>query len=392
MIFSTNNAVRKLHTCCVALALSTLMVPLKCLPRESGDHADSFRRMAVTKSIKALGRINTPEGIDELKQLSINGIKQWVSIRGLNRDNPVLLFIHGGPGSPSMPLSWAFQKPWEDFFTVVQWDQRGAGKNWNYTNKKQLGPTETLDQLVSDSVDLTAYLRRTLHKDKIVVLGWSYGTTIGVQLIKRKPSWVSAYIGIGQTTAGDNSEAYIYQQLLLAAERRGNVQALTELRAIEPYPNPAVSNDVKHIMLVRKWVAEFNGSWYGHSGFELMSHLVELSPQYTNQDVKNYDTANMWVINALVNNGAIEPAQIPESFDVPVILMMGRYDLQTPYSEARNYFTRLQAPYKKFITFERSAHFVMFEQPGLVLKTLIDEVLPRTEGMAQFQELSDVPD
>ncbi len=319
-------------------------------------------------------------------------MKQWISIRGLNRANPVLLFIHGGPGYPTMPMSWAFQKPWEDFFTVVQWDQRGVGKNWANAHHKTLAPTITLEQLVADAQDVVAYLRQKLHKDKVVVMGWSYGTSIGIQLATVRPEWVSVYVGIGQTTASAESEAYIYRQLVHIATTRGDSQALSELQGIQPYPNPAIRNDGAHIDLVRKWVRAFNGGWYGHRDLDLFSHLQSFTPEYNQQDANTLDYSCEWFINALAKNGEKDdPFPQPVVLKMPAVFMMGRYDLQTPFIKARELFERLQSPHKEFVTFQRSAHFVMFEQPGLVLKTLLDDVLPYTEGTAQFKELPDAP-
>ena len=126
-------------------------------------------------------------GIEALEQIDVGGTKQWISIRGLNKANPVLLVLHGGPGSPLTAASWAFQKPWEDFFTVVEWDQRGAGKNFLATDTAAVGGTLSNERLARDADEVVAYLRKRLHKDKIVVLGYSWGTILGTRLAKRRP-------------------------------------------------------------------------------------------------------------------------------------------------------------------------------------------------------------
>lgn len=108
----------------------------------------------ITARIRELRRIHAPEGIESLEAVPIGGMTQWVSIRGLNRDNPVILFIHGGPGTPMMPMTWAYQAPWEDFFTVVQWDQRGVGKNAVSTDRQALVETLTNDRIIDDAVEM----------------------------------------------------------------------------------------------------------------------------------------------------------------------------------------------------------------------------------------------
>ncbi|HET6463075.1 MAG TPA: alpha/beta hydrolase, partial [Candidatus Krumholzibacteria bacterium] len=111
----------------VVLFLCTVIVALE-LPFATFA-ADSRAAIAASQKV-------APGGIDELKTVEIGGIQQWISVRGDNPSNPILLFVHGGPGSPMMPLAWTFQRPWEEFFTVVQWDQRGAGKT--FESAKQL--------------------------------------------------------------------------------------------------------------------------------------------------------------------------------------------------------------------------------------------------------------
>src|SRR6187455_3613844 len=108
----------------------------------------------ITGRIADLRKIHTPEGIEVLEEVPIGGSRQWVSIRGLNKANPVLLMIHGGPGSPTMATSWAFQTPWEDYFTVVQWDQRGVGKNFLSADTTALAGTLTMDRMVTDAEEM----------------------------------------------------------------------------------------------------------------------------------------------------------------------------------------------------------------------------------------------
>jgi proline iminopeptidase len=353
-----------------------------------------FSRLEIVSRIAQLHEIHTPEGVQVLEKVNTGGVDQWISIRGLNRQNPVLLFIHGGPGSPVMPIGWAFQKVWEDFFTVVQWDQRGAGKNWTESNVSTLAPTVTLCQLVEDALQMLEYLRQRMQKERIVVMGWSYGTRIAIEVARRRPECISAYVGVAQTTLGSGSEEYIYREIVERAKRLDDRQALDELREIAPYPNPKVKNDIEHVLTVRKWVRALNGGWYGLKDLSLLFWLQTLSPEYTNADVATLEQSTYWFVEQLANNegdfleGGAEG--LPEALEVPVILMMGRHDLQTPYTKALEYFERLQAPVKRFITFDRGGHFPMFEQPGRFLQCLIDEVLPLTEGLAQFTDSTDI--
>ena len=346
-------------------------------------------RDKILGKISDLRHISTPEGIEVLEPVQIGGTTQWISIRGLNKANPVLLMIHGGPGSPTMATSWAFQTPWEDYFTVVQWDQRGVGKNYQGADHEALARTVTLERMVEDGEEMVAYLRQRLHKDKIVVLGFSWGTTIGTLVAQRHPEWLYAYVGVGQGV-NDKAEAYIYTRTLELAEKAGNAQAVTELRALAPYPVADGQEFLRKALVIRKWVRVFNGGWYGKADFNLYFSLPQWGPEYTQQDADNIELGMQWAESALAADLASANSdleQIATHFEVPIIFMMGRYDLHTPYFSAKKYFDRIDAPRKRFITFERSSHFVMFEEPGRFLVTLVNEVLPLTGEAATFQQV-----
>lgn len=135
--------------------------------------AATVSRDSIAARLRDLEGIHTPEGIEEVEQLDVNGSKQWISIRGLNRANPVLLVLHGGPGSALMGMMWAYQKPWEDFFTVVNWDQRGVGKSFSAADSGRLGATLSPEQLAQDAVVVARHIREKLGPRKMAVMGLS---------------------------------------------------------------------------------------------------------------------------------------------------------------------------------------------------------------------------
>lgn len=351
-----------------------------------------FTRTQIVDRIADLQRISTPEGIDVLEEVELGGVRQWISIRGLNRNNPVLLFIHGGPGSPMMPTAWAFQKPWEDFFTVVHWDQRGAGKSHHPQDDKELSRTITTEQVVRDAGELVALLRQRLHKDKIVLLGYSHGAKVGMQVADRYPQWLHAYVAVGQTTNGQ--EPRILDRLLEIAQARGDRDALSQLRAIGAYPGTDIAQSNRDVWLVRDWARRYDGGWYGLPNLDLFGLLPDFAPEYTAAEGRRQSSGDDWFIDQMLTNTpdeAFREYPQPTTFKIPVLLLMGRYDLHTPYAPAREYFDRIRAPHKRFVTFERSAHFPFIEEPGRFLQTLIQEVLPLTEGAASFDVLPDAP-
>lgn len=372
------------------LAMLCLLVPPLAAQTAGPAGAPVPGRDYITTRLAELRKIHTPEGIEALEEVSIGGTRQWVSIRGRNRANPVLLFIHGGPGVPMMPMAWAYQAPWEDFFTVVQWDQRGVGKNAGSADREALRPTMTTDRIIADAEEMTAWVRKRLGKEKIVVMGYSYGTSVAMALAQRRPEWLHAYVGVGQGGTG-NGEEYLYRRLIDLATKERNEEALRELKAIAPYPGP--NRTMADTLLVRKWARRFNGGWYGKPNLDLLFALPEWAPEYTQADVDAQEKATQWFSRTVMGNARAQADGTPrekesagerKTFKVPVIVIMGRNDLHTPYEPAKAFFDTLEAPHKRFITLERSAHVPMLEEPGLFLLTLIQEVLPLTEGRAAF--------
>ena len=166
------------------------VAPTPKQPRCAG-RADAVRIIAAAR------RIVTPLGIERLEKVRIGEIDQWVSIRGKDRRNPVLLHVHGGPGYISIPMSWWFSRDWEKYFTVVQWDQRGSGKTYLLTDPARIAPTLTLKRMVADAEEMVLWTQNTLGQKKIFLSGHSWGSYLGLDIAKRHPEWLHAYIGVG---------------------------------------------------------------------------------------------------------------------------------------------------------------------------------------------------
>jgi pimeloyl-ACP methyl ester carboxylesterase len=185
-----------------------------------------------------VGKIVSPNGIDEAKAVEIGGIHQWITVRGRDRRNPILLVLHGGPAAPDLPNRYLFEGPWTDYFTVVEWDQRGAGKTYELNDPKKVAPTTHAVRMVKDTEELVAYLRATYDKEKIFALGHSWGSILGLNLAARKPNWLYAYIGVGQIINMREGERICYEWVLDTARKAGDSSAVKELEGIVPYPEP----------------------------------------------------------------------------------------------------------------------------------------------------------
>ncbi|MCY3698561.1 MAG: alpha/beta fold hydrolase [Gemmatimonadetes bacterium] len=260
----------------VIMAIAFLGVPGSATAQSAAARsaADAIPRDSITGRLADLRRIHTPEGIEVLEPIEVNGSTQWLSIRGLNRANPILLVLHGGPGSPVMGASWAYQKPWEDFFTVVNWDRRGVGKSFSAADSARLGPTMTLEQLVDDAAAVVEHLLARLGHEKLFVLGYSYGTRIGPRLVERHPERFHAYVGLGQT-AGPDAEHQLYATLMERVRAANDTTAIRELEALRPYPPAAGPGAVEKLLAARRWAREYDGGWYGKPTFDLYFALPE---------------------------------------------------------------------------------------------------------------------
>ena len=334
-------------------------------------------RSASREAIADAQRI-TPGGIDELKAVQIGGIKQWISIRGNDPRNPILLFLHGGPGSPMMGESWTFQRPWEDFFTVVQWDQRGAGKTFSESGRK-VDPHLTVDMMQSDAEALVEWLRHTYGKEKIFLLGHSWGSVLGVKVAQHHPEWLYAYIAVGQVVGMQRNEAVGYQQTLEKARAVHNAQAVKELESIAPYPNADGSNSLEKLITERTWDVALGGMLYGHKTDNEVQRW-SMSPAYTDADVKSAELGEEGSVGVLWPQlGSIDFAQVSK-FECPVFMFAGAEDRTTPQTLAREFFDRIQAPQKKYYKIEGAAHYVFSERPGIFLVDLVRDVRPLAAG------------
>ena len=348
---------------------------------------ESWSRDSIRNRIADLRRIHTPEGIEELDSLEVNGSTQWLSIRGLNRSNPVLVFLHGGPGTAMLGMTWSYQKPWEDFFTVVNYDQRGVGKSFRAADSARLARTLSRDLLVEDAVAIVNHVRRKLGKQKVFVMGFSYGSDIGTHLAARHPELVHAYIGVGQVSGADN-ERRLYAELVRRVRAAGDSQSLATLAAMAPYPAPTGQTPTRALLAARALARRYDGGWYGKRSFDLFNALNEWAPEYTTDDVRSWGASNGWMVRSIVDGRSPDSVRtLPRDFQVPVFLLHGRYDLHTTYDGARAYFETIRAPSKKFITFERSSHMIMWEEPGRVLQTMLAERRPLAETPQPFRPL-----
>jgi pimeloyl-ACP methyl ester carboxylesterase len=365
-----------LMTGTASLAATSATVPAgassSATPAQS--KSSMMSRDEVTRILDSNRKIVSPQGVDEMLKVRIGGIDQWLSIRGKDRRNPILLMLHGGPASPSMPEAYTFQTPWEDYFTVVQWDQRGAGKTYRANTEQAMAPGMSIDGMTDDAAQVVQYLRQHYGKDKIFVLGHSWGTILGVKLAQLHPDWLYAYISVGQVVNGRHNEETGYAFALQQAKAQGNADAVRELESIAPYPGNSIGMNA--IGIRSKWEMYYGGLAYGRHDYKFESGAEELSPDYSQEDLDAIGKGSVFSFKYLAKPLLAVDFDNVTHFGCPVIVFVGQHDYTTPYALTEQWFSKIQAPSKRLVVFADSAHMMMQEQPGRFLVHLVNDALP----------------
>jgi pimeloyl-ACP methyl ester carboxylesterase len=322
--------------------------------------------------------IHTPNGIESLDAVRIGGIDQWIEVRGQNVNNPVLLFIHGGPGIAFIPMSAAFQDPWEKYFTVVQWDQRGAGKTYSTNDKDLQRRTMNVPQMQQDALDVANYLHQRFHREKIFVMGHSWGSILGLWLAHEHPELIYAYVGTGQVVNMAQNEAVAYQDTLEEARSRHNQKAVADLEGIAPYPGP--EPDPRKMQIARSWEMALLARSPDAGGFlntkRILTGLVS-TPEYSLMDDRGFIQGMQFSRDVMqLDVAKIDLTKLGPVFHAPIFFFEGRYDPYCRPSLTADYLQTIQAPAKEIVWFENSGHFPFFEERQKYLDELVQRVLP----------------
>jgi proline iminopeptidase len=340
-----------------------------------GEVAKPSSRQEAVEVVREMRRIVTPNGVERNEAVRIGGIDQYVSIRGEDRRNPILLVIHGGPGFPTMPMAWFATHGLEEYFTVVHWDQRGAGRTYLINDPKVVAPTMKPMRFVDDTEELVSWLRKEMSKEKVFVLGTSWGSWVGLEFARRRPEWLHAYIGMGQATNIPESERRGYAFALAAAKKSGNKEAIAELESIAPYAAPGKAIPLESIRIERKW-SDYFGGVMAYRTHQTDSMVVNLSPEYSDEEARRVYEGNGFSQDFLFAPVLSVDFSDVTKLDCPLIILAGRHDRSVNSYVAKEWFERVQAPRKQFVWFENSAHEIMTEEPGKLLVTLVTHALP----------------
>jgi proline iminopeptidase len=325
--------------------------------------------------ITDIDRIVTPHGVNDTFIATLGGARQVVNVRGADRAHPILVFIHGGPAQPEMPIAWTYQRDWEDYFTVVQWDQRGAGKSYPLNDPKTIAKTMNVARYRDDTIELIELLRKKYNKQKVFLLGHSWGSIVGLSVAEKRPDLLYAYIGMGQVIDFRENEQVGFAYTLARARAEHNAKAVKELEALEPYPGPGAFS-IPKMSTERTWSVYYGELAAGRSDGDFYWHAWRLAPQYTASDGKNIDAGSALTIGTMFPSLSDITFKNVHKLEVPVIMFLGRHDYTTPSSITVAWMQQLSAPKKQIVWFENSAHLMEVEEPGRVFAALLDDVRP----------------
>jgi pimeloyl-ACP methyl ester carboxylesterase len=348
-----------------------LLVPVLMLAAAA--HADTLSD--AREIVADLQKIVTPNGVDESYTLQVGGIPQWVYVRGKDKNNPILLFVHGGPAAPIEPTAWEFQRPLEEYFTVVNWDQRAAGKTYRESDPEKIASTLTVDRYAQDLIDVARQLEARYHKKKILLIAHSWGTIISLKAAHERPDLFYAYIGAGQVIDARANETLSFAYGLESARRANNLEALREMQSIEPYPgDSAITRD--RLVIARKWPQFYGGMTAFRHDSKYYFNGGELSPTYSPSDLDAVDDGSKFTVDRVINSVLTADLNDIRELKIPILMLYGRHDYTTPTEPVVAWMARLHAPIKKSVWFENSAHMMFWEEPGKLLLTLVQEALP----------------
>jgi pimeloyl-ACP methyl ester carboxylesterase len=330
--------------------------------------------------LKNSTKIETPNAISSLEEIKLGGLRQWIFIRGADQNNPALIFLHGGPGAsaPGMPSSRDLDAELIKHFTVVHWDQRGAGKSYDSDIPVS---SMTMDRFVEDCNELIDYVRNRFNVQKVFLVAHSSGTVTGIKTAHRSPEKINAYVGVGQIIHDHEQIRLAYDFIIDEAERSGEVKIQNAIKAIGPPPYKTPEK----LCEMQNYVFQFGGVIHDNSvkriGGLLLSFLT--SPEYSISDGLNslrmkglfFSVSAMW---DEIND--IDITKEIRSIKVPVYFFEGKYDMATPTVLVKEFYDGLDAVKgKKLIIFENSAHMPMIEEKEKYEDLLINLVLKENQ-------------
>lgn len=328
-----------------------------------------YRQAKRTGNAKKL-RITAPGGIEEAGFVRIGGLDQWVSVRGDDRRNPVILEILGGPGASNL-IFIPRTRGWEKHFTIVRWDMRGAGKT--FVNGGPEGQGEmSLERLYQDALEVADHIRRRLGVERLLLVANSFGTNLGLRLARDHPERFSAYVGTDQNINDGGRERTAYYALLDRLEKTGKKKQLAEARS---WGEDKSRWTAKQWSEYAKLVVTSDPLTYDTMKTVVIRSLW-FTPLFNLRGLKKYLAAMTFSEQIAPQAVGIDERAEGTAFRIPVFFFQGERDALTPPEPVRRFAAEVDAPAKDFATIEGCSHFASFRNPDRFLELLLTRVLP----------------
>jgi pimeloyl-ACP methyl ester carboxylesterase len=315
-----------------------------------------------------------PHEIHEAMFVSVGGIDQWITIQSTNSNNAVVLLLHGGPGNAWSPYTDTMFPRWENDFTLVQWDQRGAGRTYGKNGGPAIESTMTLDRMVQDGIEVSAYLAKRLEKKKIILVGGSWGSILSVHMAKQRPDLFCAYVGMAQVVNVKQSEKESYDRVLEMARRAGDQPSVSSLESLGPPP----WTSIRQFPAFRKALLPAQAKIATAEQPTLVPN-----PEYaSDSEIAQYREAADFSFVHFVGftmDGPLEHVDLPvlgAKFGVPIFIIQGQEDLTAPPDIARAYLDSLHAPQKGFFEVPGTGHEPSRASTEQALKVLEERAKP----------------
>lgn len=303
-------------------------------------------------------------GINEFMYVEINETKQWINIYGKNKNNPVLLYLHGGPGSSTSEIDYAFTRKWADIFTVVTWDQRNCGKSYN---KSQNNITLTKDMLMEDGKEMTEFIKSYLNVDKITLLGHSWGSIYGANLVLAYPDYYNLFIGCGQLVDIVGNEETFKKEAIKWA--KNDEETLKLLEKVNPEDITPDSIEAKNKILKK----------YGYNIMKdgadyFLPAAILFNPNYSVKDWFSYFKRDKEMYLDFFRTDEFKSFSLTGKYEyrVPYININGDMDYQVNYKLSADYFDKVEAPEKDLYIMKDTTHALMISKSEEFSKILHD--------------------
>lgn len=330
-------------------------------------------------------KLSNARGIVTEEFVAISGTAQWISIRGEDLRNPVMLIIHGGPGC-SYAIFSPHLRSWEQHFTVVQWDQPGCGKTLRRSGMSAAGPI-TMERLTRDGIELAEYLCSRLRKNRIFLLASSFGSTFGLEMARRQPDLFHAYIGTDQNVGMVRGRNESHRHVIDALRRLGLDRGVNFLERLGPDPTRWGADEYT---AAARWTMKTDPVGFRRT-IKLLKDAVWFAPGWDLMDIRTF-VKGMQVSCAQLLAEAVrfDAWQSGTRFELPFLVLQGEDDVVTPAPLAAEYFNDVSAPAKHMALIRDAGHFAIILQPEQALDHLLQHAYPlASEGeMVESRKVS----